>query len=268
MTHRLTNTLQIGDLALEIEGPTRWIEWLGQRWPGWMGDTATESWRLSVRTSAATPVARSPFPVQPRFADGVCHLTGPGFRGIIDPGQASAHLEAHPRAGAGDLVIFVRACLALQAFEWGGVLFHAAGVVHRGRGYALFGLSGSGKTTAARLSAGDSVLNDDLILVKPGEAGWEMWATPFGAGCPPKRGLAPLHVLLHLVQSREDKLEALGPGAALGELVANSPVVNANPARVPALLSRWQEVGTEVPVLALYFRKSPTFWEVVDAEFG
>jgi hypothetical protein len=192
-----------------------------------------------------------------------------GFAGSIQPSIGIAQLAAHPDASPADLLIWVRTVLALYALEQEGLLFHAAGVLHRGQGYALFGRSGSGKTTTARNAApGDLVLNDDLILLAPQQGAWQIWATPFGqrpfAPAPP----APLRALLYLVQAEENRLAPLGAGQALGELVANSPVVNGLPGWLPALLSRWQAVLDQVPVRALYLRASPAFWEVIDAEFG
>lgn len=263
-----TTFLQVGNLALRVEGPAEWLGRLERLWRGWPGSTTAESWTVSLTVGAPAPSARPLFETRPRFGDGLCRLDAPGFAGWIDPAQGRAHLTAHRAAGAGDLALFMRTCLALQALEWGEILFHAAGVVRRGQGYALFGPSGSGKTTAAHFSPDGVILNDDLVLVRPARAGWEVAATPFGGGRHPEPRSAPLRALLRLVQAAEDRLVPLGAGAALGELVASSPVVNADAARLPALLARWQAVLAEVPVRALHFRQAATFWEVVDAEFG
>jgi hypothetical protein len=74
---------------------------------------------------------------------------------------------------------FVRAALALLAFEAGGLLFHAAGLAWRGNGYAFFGNSGSGKTTVARVSSHAQILNDDLVVLLPDAVRWNIHATPF-----------------------------------------------------------------------------------------
>jgi hypothetical protein len=205
---------------------------------------------------------------RPDFGDSIFRIVAPGFLGTIEADRGIAHLSAHPQAGVSDLSVFVRTCVAVGAFARGGLLFHAAGVVRQGRGHALFGPSGSGKTTAAQLSPNDLILNDDLVLIMPGSSTWQLWGTPFGGPWLPQAGPAPLHGLLRLVPHREDRLESLGPGAVLGEVVANSPVINACPAFLPALMARWQEILKEIPARALHFRKSPSFWEVIDAEFG
>jgi hypothetical protein len=179
-----------------------------------------------------------------------------------------ASLRAHPSATLGDLSYFVRTVFALAAFEEGNVLFHGAGIVHGGRAYALFGNSGSGKTTAARLSTGKTVLNDDLLLLKRNGCGGEVWATPFGRRRHPDVRFAPLAALLRLVQAPQDQLASLPRATALAALIANTPVVNADPRRLPLLLDWWQLLLKGCPVHDLHFRKANTFWEVIDAQLG
>jgi hypothetical protein len=165
---------------------------------------------------------------------------------------------------------FVRVACALQAFTRGGLLFHAAGIVHKDLGYGMFGLSGSGKTTAAKLSAPDPILNDDLVLLWPdAEAahGWRIEATPFGK----RRGdvtRAPLRSLLLLVKDTEIFLEPLSRAQSLGELIANTPVLSSDAAWLPQAMARWEDVMTDVPVYALHFRRDVSFWEVLDGQLG
>lgn len=268
MTAELSRTLRISDLGLRLEGPAGWVQRLGHAWSGWTADAVADTWSVSLSVGPAIPDDCPPFVAWPRFEDGVCHMTAPGFFGQIDPGAGIACLQAHPQATKVELAGFVRACFVLQAFQRGGIAFHSAGVIHRGQGYGLFGPSGSGKSTVARLSMGDVVLNDDLNLIKPGKTGWQMWATPFGTSWQPKPRMGSLHALLRLRQAEEDRLEPMGSGVALADLVANSQGVNANVAWLPGLLDRWQEILAQVPVRALHFRKSPAFWRVIDAEFG
>jgi hypothetical protein len=268
MTAELSKILRIGDLGLEIEGPAGWVERLGQVWSGWTTDTVPEKWLVSLHVGPAVDDDGSPFVARPRFDDGVCYLTATGFSGQIDPGAGTACLQAHPRASKADLAGFVRTCFAFQAFQQGGIAFHAAGVIHRGRGYALFGPSGAGKSTVAEFSVGDAILNDDLILIKRDHTGWQMLATPFSTSWLPQPRQGPLHALLRLKQAEEDRLEPMGWGVALADLVASSQGVNASVDWLPALLDRWQAILGETPVQALHFRRGPAFWRVIDAEFG
>jgi hypothetical protein len=258
-------TFAVGGLSLSLAGPAAWVGPFARAWAPW-ADQSSE-WTVRLAQDETLPVPQGPFfGARPRFVAGRCLLEAQGFAGEIAPEDETARLRAHPAAKSGDLAYFVRTVFALRAFEVGALLFHAAGIVHHDVAYALFGHSGSGKTTASRLSSGKPVLSDDLILLRQVKPGWEAWATPFGRQRASEVQSAPLRALLRLVQAPEERLEPMPRGAALGELVANSPVVNADPVRSTALLTRWEGVLRYAPVYFLHFRKSDAFWEVIDAQ--
>jgi hypothetical protein len=258
-------TFAVGGLSLSLAGPAAWMEPFTHAWASWKGKPS--EWTVRLEQDEMLPAPRGPFfGARPRFVDGRCLLKAPGFAGEITPEDKIAHLRAHPGAEPGDLAYFVRTAFALQAFDTGAILFHAAGVVHRGKTYAFFGHSGSGKTTASRLSRGKPVLSDDLVLLRQAEPVWEAWATPFGRWRVREIRSAPLRALLRLVQASGERLEAIPRGAALGELTANSPVVNADPTRSAVLLTRWEGVLRSAPAYFLHFRESDAFWEVIDAQ--
>ena len=172
-------------LALDICGPAAWIQPLQVAWTQWEPSLEVIPWRVSVSPDTSLTMPDAPlFAARPRCRDGVCTLTSAGFRGKVNAADGIAQLHAHPDATPADVGYFVRVALALQAFARGGMLFHAAGVLHREQGYAFFGLSGSGKTTAAQFSTPDPVLNDDLLLLWPA-ASWladrrhAVWETPW-----------------------------------------------------------------------------------------
>lgn len=266
MAHRRW-TLDIGGISLDLVGPPDWVDRLAEAWSEWEGEPPGWEVRLE-QDPTLPPPEQSLFSARPRFDSGRCLLNGPGFAGVIAPQDGRALLRAHPATDVWDVSCFVRATSALRAFDCGRLLFHSAGVVHRGAAYALFGHSGSGKTTASRLSAGKPVLNDDHLLLRPAAEGWEACATPFGRRRAPEVRSAPLRALLRLVQAEEDRVAPISPGRALGELAANSPVVNTDPLRVHALLTRWEDIKQAIPVCLLHFLRSDSFWEVVDAHFG
>lgn len=258
----------IAGTALEVQGPAAWVNPLRRAWAAWTPAEAVSPWPVEV---AAMPHFQPPtaplFETLPRCRGGVCTLVSAGFQARVDAEQHCARLQAHPHATPADIGYFLRVTLAVQTFTRGGFLFHAAGIVHREMGYALFGLSGSGKTTAAQLSTPDPVLNDDLLLLWPDAGGWAMYATPFGK----RRGkvaAAPLRAFLRLLKDTQVFIEPLPSGRALGELVSNTPVLSGDSLWLPEVLARWEELTRQIPIYALHFRREPTFWEVVDAELG
>ncbi|HOT90418.1 MAG TPA: hypothetical protein PLN71_02445 [Anaerolineae bacterium] len=260
--------LGIAGTSLRVFGPEIWLIPLRTAWAAWMPTEETPAWDVKLTVDAHLAAPQGPlFDVRPQCRGGVCALCAPGFQATVDAGQGMGHLCAHPDATPADIGYFLRVVLALQAFTRGGLLFHAAGVAHHGKGYALFGVSGSGKTTAAHFSAPDPVLNDDLLLLWPSAAGWQIYATPFGKRRGAVRCVA-LHGLLRLVKDSDVFLAPMTSAQALGELVANTPVLSADPLWLPEVLARWETVLAHIPACALHFRRDSTFWEVIDAELG
>jgi len=258
-------TFEVGGVSLTLVGPDAWIEHFSRNWASWEGEAPGRE-VLLARDATLPPPDGSFFLARPCFVDGRCLLQAAGFAGEI-ASEADIVLRAHPDAAPEDLNYFVRTAFALRAFDRGALLFHAAGIVHRGAAYVLFGRSGSGKSTAARLSAGKPILNDDLLLLRPADAGWDVCATPFGRRRIPEVRSAPLRALLCLVHAADERLEPMSRGMALGELFANSPVVNADPVRSTELLARCEGIVQAETVSFLQFRKANTFWKVIDAHF-
>lgn len=260
--------LGIAGTALRAHGPEVWLSPLRTAWANWQPTPESVPWDVHLTADASLPAPQGPlFEARPRAQGGVCALASPGFDGEVSAAPGAAHLRAHPEAEPADIGYFLRVALAVQAFARGGMLFHTAGIVHRNLGYAFFGVSGSGKTTAAHFSAPDAVLNDDLVLLWPSADGWQMYATPFGK----RRGavrVAPLRALLRLIKAPDVALVSLSPGRALGELVANTPVLSADALWLPQVLARWETLLSVIQVYALHFRRDATFWEVIDAELG
>lgn len=258
-------TMDIGGVRLGLIGPAEQLEPFAEAWSAWSGRDA--DWVVRFTPDPSLPLPAGPyFGARPRFKAEHCLLETVGFRGRILPTSREAELRYHPAADSGDIAYFIRTVFALAAFDQQKLLFHAAGIVHREKAYTFFGQSGSGKTTASRLSKGKPVLSDDLLLLSPDVNGIDVWATPFGRRRHPDHSVAPLRALLRLLQAPEDRVISMPPSEALAALVANSPVINADVARVPELMGWWSQILSRVPVYRLYFRKADTFWEVIDAD--
>ena len=203
------------------------------------------------------------------FSDGAAQFTAPGYQGVIDDQIGEGWLTLSSAQPVDDADYYLRVAFALLAFRQGGLMFHAAGIVRRGKGHVFFGYSGSGKTTVARLSSDATVLNDDLLLLKPaGDGpGWSVHATPFwnpSQVAPSSSSSAPLADLFRLVQDRRMYLEPMGRGQALAELVANVPVIPSDPVRLCELLERGRSLINTVPVYHLHFLPDASFWSVID----
>ena len=206
-------------------------------------------------------------------------LDAPNFCGRIDLARAEAQLSLRDGAQPADFEYFVRVLYAMLADREGGLLVHAAGILASAgsggdaqgpndrRVYLFVGTSGSGKSTIVGLSKPAVALNDDLMLVRPQGTHWVAYGTPFwNIGTADRSGetaSGPLAGIYRLVQDRDVYLERSEHAAAAAELIANCPIVNGDPNRLPGLLARCSRLTMTVPVQRLHFRKDPAFWELL-----
>jgi hypothetical protein len=186
----------------------------------------------------------------------------PGYRGEIDP-EGSAEIVIASNTPGNTFDYFLRVVVSALAYQEGGMMLHAAGVVRNRRAYIFFGRSGSGKTTAARNAAGNLVLNDDLVVLLPQASRWIVHSTPFTNPTQnaPNAGAAPSAALLRLVKGPDVVLEPLTGAIAVAELVACVPVLNGSPSPP---LERCRLLLQSVPAFDLHLRPDPSFWEAID----
>lgn len=200
------------------------------------------------------------------FRDGILHFTAPGYEGFIDEEAGRGELRLSSVQPVEEVDYFLRVAYALLALRASGLLLHAAGIVHGGRAYLFFGPSGCGKTTVARLSRGDQVLNDDLVLLLPEAPLWLAYATPFRSSSrirPAGATAAPVAGMFRLVRDVEVYLEEVGRAQALAELIASIPVVTSDPQRAQRLLAICRRLLDTVPVSRLHFLPDASFWRFV-----
>lgn len=190
-----------------------------------------------------------------------------GAEAVLHLAQGAVQLWLAPGHILDNIEYTLRVVYALLAVRHGGLLLHAAGIVQQERAYLFCGQSGSGKTTVARLSPPDAVLNDDLVLLLPsGLTGWEAYATPFSNPTqqpPAGRIAAPLARLVFLVQAAEVRLVEMPPARALAELLAVVPVITANAALGSQVMQIGSHLLADVGGYYLRFRPEPSFWAVV-----
>lgn len=209
-----------------------------------------------------------------KFEHKVLRFTAQGYGGFIDAGAGKAELHLSSHHPVEEVEYFLRIIYALLAFENQGLLFHGAGIVRDGRAQLFFGHSGAGKTTAARVSEGHLVLNDDLVLLIPRRARqgtdkvWMVYGTPFWnpSQVKPSRQGAPAAGLFRLVQDKRVFLEPMRKGHALAELLSNVPVIPDDPDRNDALIVRCLDLLESLPAYRLHFLPDNSFWEVIPRE--
>lgn len=138
-------------------------------------------------------------------------------------GGAAVLVEADNVASEPSRPLWMNAALVSLLLR-DGLLLHAAGAVLEGRGMAILGTSGTGKSTLSRrieARCPDSVLCDERIAVRAdGAGGWTVAGTPWAstAGIARRRSV-PLSALVFLEQHPVNDIRPLRREDALGRIL-------------------------------------------------
>ena len=261
-----TTALTIGPLCVLIEAIDPAVHTtLRSAYRAFVMNAAPASHSLIAHVTYARGSASTDWPFI--FDGGILRFTASHCTGAIDANHRVAQVAVTAPQPFEPIDYVVRAALALLTFDAGGLLFHAAGLAQHGLGFGFFGYSGSGKTTVARVSTAAVILNDDLVVLLPRADRWDMMATPFSNPTqvsPLGPQSVPLAALYRLVQDRSVFVEPIDPAAAIAEVIASSPVVNADPDRALGLLARAERLVNSVSVQRLHFLPDASFWGVID----
>jgi hypothetical protein len=261
-----TCTIQIGPLNFEIcSAAPDLIARLLAAYPGFIIAPVVEPdvhLKVFVTGGDIRPLGAADPKIEREAARWV--LTAPGFKGILAD-DGCARLELSAAFPTLEVDLFLRIMVAVLALRRGGILMHTAGVVRDGRAYLFFGHSGSGKTTASRLSAPRQVLNDDLVLLLPEDGVWMAYGTPFTnpTQVPPSPGRAPLSGIYRLVQDPQVYIRPISSAVLMAELLSCVPILAVLPQEMPHVVQIEADIIQKIGGGYLHFRKDPSFWDVI-----
>lgn len=190
--------------------------------------------------------------------------------GWLDFAAQCGHLLLRPQAQPEN---FLRVAFAHLALAHRGLLLHASGLIHHGRGYVFFGHSGAGKSTVAGFApVGSTLLSDDLVLLRLHQAQGgvhpQLWlhGVPFrGEALPAPRpnAAAPIAGLFALRQARSHSLANLPVPQAAAQLLACTPFIDGDPAACHQALVVCMAIAQATPIYSLAFARNPDFWQLL-----
>jgi len=153
-------------------------------------------------------------------------------------------------------------------------LIHSCGVIHGGSGYLFVGPSESGKSTVARLSLPDTVLNDELNLLLFSDNKITLCGTPFNGLFKEKsEGYCELESVFLLRQGLEHKL-VREPGAEAVKAVLREivPPIGLDEVITPQAREEMLDLAIRlretVPVYRMEFQPNRGFWQLIDQKIG
>jgi hypothetical protein len=148
-----------------------------------------------------------------------------------------------------------------------GVELHSCGLVDReGNGRVFVGQSGAGKSTTARLWAGEgvTVLSDDRIIIREVDERMRMFGSPWhGEAALSAAGSAPLIGVYLLVQSTESQIRELAPAEAVARLFACAFPPFHDAAALAFTIGFLERLLASVPVRELRFTRDRSAIDVV-----
>ena len=186
------------------------------------------------------------------------------FRMNVDTANKSMEGSCAPNMFSFDSCL--RVFFTAYLLDLGGVLVHGAGVVSHDRSFLFFGVSGSGKTTTARLSAPRKVLSDELTIIRRVGDGIRAFGTPFW-GELQKNGEninAPLAGLNLLLKDTEAFLKPMSPRDALTALLPCVLFFSQDPKLVNRVLNIVADITATTPAHAMHFLPDNTFWRLFE----
>jgi hypothetical protein len=230
---------------------------------------------LSLKRTGVDGIVDSLF--EEKSVDGECFEIGGGIvRGCYRREQGDVEVQADERLFSGRMIrVFEQ--LLYQVFfsdprNRNGriLLLHSSGVVSEGAGFVFTGSSGAGKSTIAALSSRDTVLNDEICLVRFHESETILESTPFNGFFRRKsEGNAPLRCVFVLHQAKAHAVRPMGRGEAVAALLPQLvPVIGMDERITRDTLRRMLDLAAElqrrVPVRRLEFARDAGFWEKID----
>jgi hypothetical protein len=186
------------------------------------------------------------------------------FRATWDPRAGRGRIRQCPNPYSIDTVLRITHSLVLA--EEGGFLVHAASAIRGRRAYLFAGVSGTGKTTMARLAPPDAtVLTDEISYVRRDRTGYKAYGTPF-AGELARVGAntsAPLETLYLLVQGPGNYIKPVPKIDAARALMRHVLFFAEEKEMVARVFDSILEFVSGVEVAQLVFTPDARAWELI-----
>ncbi|MYL69925.1 hypothetical protein GLW00_03635 [Halobacillus litoralis] len=152
----------------------------------------------------------------------------------------------------------------ITEIEW-GLLVHSSCMAEGEAAHLFAGESGAGKSTVAHLSSPRVLLSDEAAILKVEETGIKVFDSPFRSD-QPSTGLGrsfPLASIDFLIQAQSNHRESLKERESFLGLMDKVFSWYSDPIYTITLIRLIKLTVNQVPAYNLYFKKDPTFWELI-----
>lgn len=140
----------------------------------------------------------------------------------------------------------------------GGALFHASGIVLRGKGYLFAGKSGAGKSTLTAQfvsKPSNELLSDDRIVVRKSGDAFRAFGTPWhGQAAVVLNRSVPLAGIFFISHGRDNRIRPLDRKEALAKLLPVTSIPWYDHVVMPDILGFCDDLISHIPAFELHFR--------------
>ncbi len=256
-------TVEIGGVPIQLQtsdpGFRRVIE---ERYAGFLNPEAEPACRFEIQLTTNHGGADEDVSVYKR-----------GFTWCLQRGDFCAEWDLQGREGwirqsanPYSIDTLLRITHSLLLAQEGGFQLHASSAIRNGRAFLFAGVSGTGKTTMARMASCDAiVLTDEISYVRRMDAAYWAHGTPFAGELakPGANASAPVARICLLKQSSENRLRAVSHAEAIRSLMRHVLFFAQDGDLVGRVLDSVVHFAASVEVVEMEFTPDERAWELV-----
>lgn len=263
--NKASTVFSIGGCNLEFLYEEKYFSDLIQRYKNFILETPDRiDLQIEIVDENQNEFSEIPLMITPDI--NILHYQTKNIKVRIDFYRKTGEALVHKDMESADLEILIRIIFSILIFRSGGLLLHSAGIMRNEKAYIFMGHSGSGKTTITKyIDAGDQILSDDLIAIKPFRSSWSAFSTPFWnptREIPQNIGVN-IEGIYQINKSRKVFKEKMGKNQAIAALLTNTPVLTSEKMLLPLVIARCREIAVDCRIYELGFRKDNTFWSII-----
>lgn len=163
-----------------------------------------------------------------------------------------------------------RIIASFVSVQKGGFLLHSAAIATQNGAFVFCGISGSGKSTIAKISSEEfDVLTDEMTLIEKVDSEYRVWGTPFwGELQLSVNQCAPLRAIFTISKAKVNSFEKISKAEGLTEFMKTILYFAQNLELNNALMDLSIDFLATIPFKKLNFLPDKSFWEPIHAYFN
>jgi hypothetical protein len=262
-------TVQVGQLGMNVSSNIEIQNILDQRYQGFLGSKEKlfniETDRIDLDLKHYRNIL-----VQSRKSKNIHYIFRWDFVAKVDINNRISQLLMTEVGSPLCVDSILRIATSFLAIEKNGLLVHSGAIQSKGNNAYIFaGVSGSGKSTIAKIS-NDSreVITDEMTLVEKRNDSYYVSGTPFWGEMQVSKNISrPLNAIFILQQAKEHRIEEIPKTLAISDFMRTVMYFAQNQDAFSQVLEHVVNFLEKVPIYRLHFKPELALWELIDDQF-